>query len=96
MARMNKNKYNSKNLLSILEDVVQLCAGAAQSSDGIITFRDCVVPFSDCVVTFSELILQYNHVKGVQVVWQTVRSFSWYHAHHVTKRAGDLAWRWKV
>ena len=90
MARMNKNKYNCKKLLSILEDVVQLCVGAAQRSDGIITF-------SDCVVTFSELILQFNNVKGVQVVRQTVnRSLSWYRANLVTKWAGDLAWWWKV
>ena len=53
MARMNKNKYNCKNLLSILEDVVERSIGTAKRSDGILVFSDCVVPFSDCAVTFS-------------------------------------------
>ncbi len=70
-----------KYFLSILEDVVELCVGAAQISDGILMF-------CDCFVSFSERLLQFNYVKGVQVVWQTVRSSIWYHAHLVTKWAG--------
>ena len=88
-AKLNKNKYNSKNLLSILKDDVERSIGAAKSSNGMLVFSDCVVPFS-------ELILQFNHVKDVQVVWQTVRSFSWNCANLVSNWAGDLAWRWKV
>ena len=44
-AKLNKNKYNSKNLLSILKDVVERSIGAAKSSNGMLVFSDCVVPF---------------------------------------------------
>ena len=70
----------------MVEDVVQ-------SSDGIFMPNNGIITFSDCVVTFSESFLQFNYVKGVQVVGQTVRAFSWYCANLVTKWAGDLAWR---
>ena len=47
-----------------------LCVGAAQISNGTVSFSDGILMFSDCVVTFSssEHFLQLYNVKGVKVV----------------------------